>query len=390
MLLNDKSTHKIITPREAELISNYDTANKKEANTSIGDNQDGQISQKYCNTINAIIDNIKRIVARYGMDDDEWSEAISSQYFLLSLAEKLQHKDEDYKNLLNKCLSNFRITYTGQLILDNDSLLITPDETTRIIDCMKNEDIADGYYRKSSRTRANNIDSHRMYINFHYGLLIKIVSSEDTEPLRAIKHTCLDNLLNEKSIDSYGGWYPYRVPWITARILISLKDIDYDSYPNSKKVDEIVEKALHSLYQRIYEKEPYWRSGVGNWVSKWESTALCLEALYVWESLETKKDKIEKIITYIFNDVNKTEWLNKNVSFETEESANKVLASVILASVVLRITKTYYPSIYKQNVFEILSFLENVIEVILNQNVKAVLQYCTIPQILYYVLIAIK
>ena len=216
------------------------------------------------NTQIGITANIRRIVARYGVDDDEWAEAISSQYFLLCLSNKLKQKNEDYENLLNKCLSSFRVTYKGQFVLDKDSLLITPDENSRIVECMKNEDSNDSYFRRSAKTRADNKDSHRMYINFHYGLLIRIVSSEDTEVLRAIKHTCLDNLLNYKSVDPYGGWYPYRVPWITSRILISLKDIDYSTYSEKEKVDKVVTDAVSSIYQRINEKAPYWRSGVGN------------------------------------------------------------------------------------------------------------------------------
>lgn len=342
------------------------------------------------NAQNSIADDIRRIVARYGVDDDEWAEAISSQYFLLCLSNKLEQKNEDYENLLNKCLSSFRVTYKGQFILDNDSLLITPDENFHIVECMKIEDSEDSYFRHSSKTRADKIDSQRMYINFHYGLLIRIVSSEDTEVLRAIKHTCLDNLLNSKSVDSYGGWYPYRVPWITARILISLKDIDYSTYLEREKVDRIISDALSSIYQRINEKAPYWRSGVGNWVSKWESTALCLEALYVWNAIDTKKDLIEKVIRYIFSEENKNDWLDTNISFDTEESANKVLASVILASVSYRITKSYFRDIFSGHSNEIMKFLERVISVILNQDVKAVLQYCTVPQILYYVLSAIE
>lgn len=115
---------------------------------------------------NNIADDVKRIVARYGVDDDEWAEAISSQYFLLCLSNKLKQKNEDYENLLNKCLSSFRVTYTGQFVLDNDSLLITPDENSRIVECMKIEDSKDSYFLRSAKTRAKNIDSQRMYINF--------------------------------------------------------------------------------------------------------------------------------------------------------------------------------------------------------------------------------
>lgn len=380
-LLSDKGVHKILNPINGALISTNASWDKETEKNETTQNS----------TIISIKENIERIVASYGIDADDWAEAISSQYFLLCLAEKLQHKDDDeYKKLLDKCLSNFRIKYTGELTLDNDSLLITPGETTRIIECMKNEDKLDGYYRNSAKTRADNIDGQRMYINFHYGLLLKIVSSEDTDTLRSIKHTCLANLLNEESLDPFGGWYPYRVPWITARILISIKSIDYSSYTNKDNVNITVKKALRSLYDRLYVKAPYWRSGVGNWVSKWESTGLCLEALFVWEEIGLKKDRIERIINYIFSEENRLEWLNKIISFETEESANNVLASVIIASVVFRVTKLHFPSIYKQYANEIIAFFKSVIDVILNQNVKAVLQYCTVPQILYYVLSALE
>lgn len=68
------------------------------------------------NTQIGITANIRRIVARYGVDDDEWAEAISSQYFLLCLSNKLKQKNEDYENLLNKGLivtSNYFVAENG-------------------------------------------------------------------------------------------------------------------------------------------------------------------------------------------------------------------------------------------------------------------------------------
>lgn len=52
---------------------------------TISDEVSSQKSKKYIN----IIKNIKRIVAKHGLDDDEWAQAISSQYFLLCLAKQL-------------------------------------------------------------------------------------------------------------------------------------------------------------------------------------------------------------------------------------------------------------------------------------------------------------
>ena len=339
-----------------------------------------------CKSITQII---KRIVAKYGLDDEEWAEAISSQYFLLCLAKQLSWEKKDYANLLNKCLSSFSVTYTGDYILDNEKLLVTPDETNRIIECMQQEDDSDTYFTHSAKMQAKNIDSEQMYLNFHYGLLIRIVSSEDTEILRAIKHKCLDSLTEENALDISDGWYPYRVPWITARILISLREVDYSSYGGKEKLDRIITAAISSLYQRIDEDAAYWRSGVGEWVSKWESTALCLEALYTWDAIKGHEKEVKKIINYVCTDKNKESWINNHVSFSTEENANNTLAGVILSSVILRITGKLFADLYDELCDDIIRFFDTVISVINKQDVTSVRQYCTIPQILHYVLSAL-
>lgn len=339
---------------------------------------------------NNIVKKIKKIVARYGLDDEEWAQAISSQYFLLWLAQQLKWSKKDYANLLNKCLSSFSVTYTGDYVLDSEKLLITPNETNRIVQCMRDEDTTDDYYTHSAKMQAKNINSKQMYLNFHYGLLIRIVSSEDTEVLRAIKHSCLDCLMADSALDTSDGWYPYRVPWITARILISLKSIDYSSYSNKQQVDDVIKAALASLYQRIDEKAPYWRSGVGKWVSKWESTALCLEALFMWDTIDNHKLEIKRILDYVCSDENKDAWLNNQASFSTEEAANDTLSAVIIASVIFRVSKTVFADTYENIGDDIIAFFDQVINVINKQAVSTVRQYCTIPQILHYVLAALE
>lgn len=333
---------------------------------------------------------IKKIVAKYGLDDEEWAQAISSQYFLLCLSQQLKWSKKDYANLLNKCLASFSVTYTGDYVLDNEKLLITPDETNRIIQCMQDEDNTDDYFTHSAKMQAKNVDSERMYLNFHYGLLIRIVSSEDTEVLRAIKHSCLNRLLSDNALDTSDGWYPYRVPWITARILISLSAIDFSSYPHKQQVDNIINAAITSLYQRIDEKAAYWRSGVGKWVSKWESTALCLEALSVWNTIPDHKSEIKRILDYVCSEENRNLWLNNQVSFSTEEAANDTLSATILASVVFRISRDHFQDVYDTVRDDIMQYLSDVINVINNQAVGKVRQYCTIPQILHYVLAVLE
>lgn len=95
---------------------------------------------------------------------------------------------------------------------------------------------------------------------------------------------------------------------------------------------------------------------MGSWVSKWESTALCLEALYVWKAVENRKTEIERVIKYICSDENKEEWLCSDKNFSSEESANDVLASIILASVLFRVSRSYFPTIFEQVRDDILMF----------------------------------
>lgn len=353
---------------------------------TISDEVSSQKSKKYIN----IIKNIKRIVAKHGLDDDEWAQAISSQYFLLCLAKQLNWSKKDYANLLNKCLSSFSVTYTGDYVIDNEKLLVTPDETNKIVACMQEEDKTDDYYTHSAKMQAKKIDAEQMYMNFHYGLLVRIVSSEDTNVLCAIKHKCLERLMDDDAIDTSDGWYPYRVPWITARILISLKAIDYKTYSEAQKIESIIESAITSLYQRIDEKGAYWRSGVGKWVSKWESTGLCLESLYVWDAIKEHEADIKRIINYVCSEESRSEWLTHQVSFATEEAANNTLSGVILASVILRITRKYFNEIYSELQDSIVNLFDNVTNIINKQDFGKARQYCTIPQILHYILTALE
>lgn len=349
--------------------------------------QSNEVILKRCHNISK---KIRGYVATFGINDDVWAEAISSQYFLLCLAKQLKWAKKDYINLLNRCLSSFSVTYDGNLILDSEKILITPEETSRIVTCMMEEDAADSFFTRSTKLQAKRINSEQMYLNFHYGLLIRIVSLEDTGTLREIKHKCLDCLTSENAVDTSYGWYPYRVPWITARILISLKDVDLSSYPEKDKVTSIINLAIISLFQRIDRNAAYWRSGVGKWVSKWESTGLCLEALYTWDAIAANKADVEKVMNYVCSSENRSNWLEPSVSFETEESTNNVLAAIILASVVVRVAKMHFPSIYDELCEDVLHFFETVINHLNKKDQKAYRQYCTFPQILHYILAAIE
>ena len=335
--------------------------------------------------MNKLKDNIRRFVLSYHLDDCIWAESISSQYFLLCLAKQLNMRSESRHNLINKSLSCYCITYNGDFNLIEDKVLITPKETEKIVACMKSEDTKKRY---PESMLGINIDAQQMYLNFHYGLLIRIVGSEDNDAMRLFLFNSLRKLIADSALDTSGGWYPYRVPWITARVLISLKDIDYSSFEEKSKLDQIVLESITSLYNRLEDNGLFWESGVGLWVSKWEATALCLEALMVWDAIEENKLKITEIVKCLKK--RKSEWLMENIDFFSEENTNDILASVLMTSVLLRITKTYYVEVFNELQGELYSYLQNVFEAVKKKKYEIKgQQYCTLPQILHYILSAI-
>ncbi len=339
-----------------------------------------------------LIKTIKKIMAKHGVDDPEWIRAISGQFFLLSLSRELNwHRRKDYEKLMNSCLSSFRVTYQGDFVLDEESLQVTPEETKHIMDLMEEEDRKDSYFTKFPKICAKNIDSQLMYLNFHYALLLSIVSEEDSDLFKILKNSCLEYLFSEKALDASDGWYPYRVPWITARVLTNLKSIDYTAYASTHDIDEIINDALESLFQRINEVKPIWRSGFGTWVTNWESTGLCLEALYNWNIVSHRSLEIRKIVSYVLSADVCVEWLDMSRKFDGEENSNAILGSVVLASAVYRIIRdeTSFKDLYDEYQEKLFNYFNYIIDMIHKGNVDQVGQFTTIPQIMYYILLAI-
>jgi len=332
-----------------------------------------------CNTI---LEGIQNMTATHGLDDDTWAKAISSQYFLIGLAKALNLTGQkDYLNLLDRFLSSFHYNIKGELILEKGHILITPEETEKIIHFMKEEDTKDNYYTQSEKMKAENIDGTQMHNNYHYGLTLRIASSEKIQVLSEIKKVAIDKLIKSNNcLDEYGGWYPYRIPWITARILISFKECDQSDIDANFM---IIQRALESLIRRIY-MEKYWRSGVGIWVSKWESTALCLEALDRWDYVKQNETKIKKVLRHVIE--NQKEWMVNPPNFSSEDNANNTLSSIVMASVLLRVIKNNFSfEEFSINPDDYLRYFKDCMSVVSGISSPTVRQFCTIPQLMYYI-----
>lgn len=335
---------------------------------------------------------LRGIVARHGLDDAEWVSAFSSMYFLVIIGQKMGLKDSsDYRNLLDAFLAFFNFRSDDTIYLREDNILVTPDENRRMRECMIEEDLNDGYFLTSAKTRAENIDMDLMHENYLYSVALGISATEKSNIMRAIKENAINKLLYEKDkdpLEPHGGWYPYRVPWITARILTSLSAAEISTRSDKQVIQKKMNLALNSLLWRLHP-DGHWRSGAGKWVSDWESTALCLEAFLSADSDRQFGSALAPVIENLMGNLDA--WMATAPSFEEEGASNATLASALLCSVLIRCEKYYdgYFDIDQNSLLLMHDYLYNCLSSITGSTHADLRQFCTIPQIAAYSALAV-
>lgn len=330
----------------------------------------------------------RSIIALHGLDDRDWLKALSSQYFLSEIALQLNlEQSDEYYNVIDAFLDFFSLKYNGTIELKNERILVTPDETERLRECMVNEDMEYAYFTLSSKTKAENINTQQLHENYLYGVALGISSKTNKKYLEAVHDLALNYLIYKKNPparDNHGGWYPYRIPWITARILISISKINIEGRNDEQHIRDVIDFSLESLISRI-TKDNIWRSGVGEWVSNIESTALCLESFLECDKTLKYKALLEPIVlNYISgNKITKIE-----VDFSSEVTSNETLANIIMSSVCLRFIKKYQLETFvsETEIKNHLNYCLNALISIKEFQDSKLRQFCTIPQIVSYCL----
>lgn len=344
------------------------------------------------------------------LSDPQWSKAISSQYFLIETAHILGLTTTDsYQELEEEFFNTSCMFRKGVVQPSPEKILVVPYENEKLIERMQQEDDSGKYY--IARLRANKINTKakkdRIFYNYYYGLMIGIINrfcnnDDHLDNYREIRKIAIAELFNKKAIDEAGGWIHYRLPWITARILISLSSytdedinqlIDAGAFSktdinNIADYKSFIVDTTDSLISRLHRRS-LWESGAGDWVTSWEATGLCLEALFSLHLIDNYKTDINNVINNLLLSENKEQWLIIP-SFKNESDSNQTLSSVILASVIYRLVKN---KVIDDNdgtlVASIELFFGNISTELQKINEGKVQQYCTIPQIIYYIFIAL-
>lgn len=359
---------------------------------------------------NHIIKKLETYLRERSLSDPQWSKAISSQYFLIETAHILElTTTNSYQELEEEFFNTSCVFRKGVVQPSPQKILVVPDENDKLIERMQQEDDSGKYYK--ARLRANRINTKakkdRIFYNYYYGLMVGIINrfcnNEDRlNNYSKIRSIAISELFNSEAIDEAGGWIHFRLPWITARILISLSSYSKDTIQelidigafsksnitNLDEYNEFIDQCVNSLIIRLHGKS-LWESGAGDWVTCWESTGLCLEALYSLDLIDKYKDEVTNIINNLLLEENTCKWLIKP-SFNNERNSNQTLASVILASVIYRL---FNNNIIQKNCKikkSIVELFENISTELQKINEEKVQQYCTIPQIIYYIIVALS
>jgi len=232
--------------------------------------------QAFCHMRSAIVTQVKI--------DSTWGNNMASMIFATEAIIDMPYETEK-KEMVQICKSGVRKRWA---VIDNQLRFIGHDSniepTTEIVDFTENiketmeVDEEKEIYKQDMLSA--NIDYSRFHDNWLLGLLLGFEADfqEDNYVSQYIAYAGSIQLTS-------GAFYPERVCWVTARVLMGLSKCGL-SYS-----DDIVKRAANWLVLQLQDSHivgwknvdltcPGWKSGTGTWNSNEQITMMCVCALY--------------------------------------------------------------------------------------------------------------
>lgn len=173
-------------------------------------------------------------------------------------------------------------------------------DITQIIKAMKEDDNL--FSKNESHDK---IDHDRFYKTYTIGMMLGFETIFNNNSEKINKYINLIREIQEED----GSFYPRRVPWVTARTIISLTKAGLN-YQNSDIVRKACDWLLSEKNKNLSHGE--WKSGTGYWNTNINVTLLCMEAL-VDAGFTIDNPKIQECIAYIKKEKNQIFIKNKEL-----------------------------------------------------------------------------
>lgn len=168
-----------------------------------------------------------------------------------------------------------------KVIITEDTLVFsdTPgnerNDFISIIDSMKQYDIVNSTCRSREWEKPAEIDLDFFYHNWLLGLLLSF-EGNSIKPDFSYRRKLL-KLIKSRQLP-FGGFYPQRVPWVTARILMGAASCG-ENYQTNRWIKTAADWLLENNRSTPGLTQGFWASGSGTWNSSEQCTAMCALAL---------------------------------------------------------------------------------------------------------------
>lgn len=214
-------------------------------------------------------------------------------YFVLKVASLLGVLP-DYKNVLDKFCEKFEASEKRVKVHYRE--IATTNDFNQIKKRMIQEDEM-GF---SLFERGSEFDCNCAHKNWLLGLIVGLKSELYQYQHEDLYNAAVSELFSRQT--SQGGWYPTRIPWITARILIGLSQAGYTV------ANDNVSRGISFLLEYI-KASNHWEAHTGGWNTPYETSSLCLEAIYSSKAKLNgqRKERVSKVVRYLYD--RKAEWM---------------------------------------------------------------------------------
>jgi hypothetical protein len=292
-----------------EYIMSVENAQKwKTLKQLVGENgaEDLRAVSPIWNTLNCFEQEIKIQTQK----DPSWANTPSSMYFVLNTATLLGIAEE-YINVLKSFCDKFILSDISPLISLKYAEIKTTNDFEQIRFRMIEEDSRMHY---DNLETGEGIDCNQAHKNWVLGLVVGLKNELISAGYESLYNKAVAELFRTQTPG--GFWYPQRVPWVTARIIIGLSQAGYTVF------DRHVNKAVEYLFDKL-GNESYWEAYTGGWNSIYETSSLCLEAIFKSGYKYEANDSVLRVTQYLSQ--HKEDWMAKNNEIDGSATACSLL-----------------------------------------------------------------